>query len=217
MSGNEKLERAKPILFNTKMVRAILDGRKLVTRRIVKYTRHDVYGAACAKGLWSEAYDPSNHPERLVEWFVREMARPPYRPGDILYMRETWNTLIGDFIYKADQKPGFKNTGKWRPSIHMPREAARIFLRVTDVKVERLQEIDGYGILAEAIDNGSSNPSMGKRWENMQRIAFQDLWDSTVKSSVDRALYGWEANPWVWVIGFGRSGRAPGIGGGDQV
>lgn len=94
----------------------------------------------------------------------------------------------------------------WHPSIHMPREAARIFLRVTDVRVERLQKIDGHGVLAEGVDNGHSNPAMGKRWENMQLMAFPALWDSTIKPAA-RDLYGWDANPWVWVIEFEQIGR----------
>ena len=86
----------------------------------------------------------------------------------------------------------------------MPKEAARIFLRVKDVRAERLQTIDGYGILAEGVDNGASNPAMGKRWENMQRDAFEKLWNSTVKPA-DLTESGWSANPWVWVITFERS------------
>ena len=157
-----------------------------------------------------------------------------YRPGDILYVRETWcwcpcwdcgmdtdegcvdeiaerfyndqKAEWGCYGYKASFAPNEAPFDRWRPSIHMPREAARIFLRVTDVRAERLQEIDGRGILAEGIDNGNSNPAMGKRWENMQRMVFQGLWDSTIKPA-DRALYGWAANPWVWVIEFERIGK----------
>ena len=85
----------------------------------------------------------------------------------------------------------------------MPKEAARIFLKVTDVRVERLQDIDGQGIAREGVDNGKSNPSMGVRWENMQRLAFEELWNSTIKKK-DFDIYGWDANPWVWVIEFER-------------
>lgn len=80
---------------------------------------------------------------------------------------------------------------KWHPSIHMPREAARIFLRVTDVRVERLQEIDDNGIASEGLAIGDP---------------FDELWDRTIKKA-DRALYGWEADPWVWVIKFERCER----------
>lgn len=85
----------------------------------------------------------------------------------------------------------------------MPKAAARIRLKVKNVRVERLQEIDGAVILSEGIDNGKSNPSMGKRWENMQRETFKTLWNSTIKKS-DLDRYGWDANPWVWVIEFER-------------
>ena len=69
--------------------------------------------------------------------------------------------------------------------------------------VERLKEVDGNGILSEGIDNGISNPAMGKRWENMQRMKFENLWDSTIPPK-DRDKYGWAANPWVFVIEFER-------------
>lgn len=139
---------------------------------------------------------------------------PPYHPGDILYVRETWCKtdcfgLQDGYAYKANDNSILTETGfvpKWRPSIHMPREAARIFLRVTDVRVERLQDIDGRGALSEGVDNRHSNPTMGKRWENMQRMEFSTVWDSTIKPA-DRALYGWAANPWVWVIEFERISR----------
>ena len=183
----------KPILFNTEEVRALLDGRKTVTRRVVKPQPNGTFDQH-----WGGFYQDN-------EWVL---LKQPYRPGDILYVRETWaessdwyEDNYPGYEYKADY-PNSDGWG-WRPSIHMPREAARIFLRVTDVRVERLQDVDGRGILAEGVDNGSSNPSMGKRFENMQRMAFENLWDSTIKPA-DRERYGWAANPWVWVIEFER-------------
>ena len=162
----------KPILFNTEMVRAIIEGRKTVTRRVIK--------------LWHRM--------------------PPYRVGDTLYIRETWREYNGKYFFKANEPreyDDYKTNPKWKPSIHMPKEAARIFLKVTDVRVERLQDIDGQGIAREGVDNGKSNPSMGVRWENMQRLAFEELWNSTIKKK-DFDIYGWDANPWVWVIEFER-------------
>ncbi len=173
----------KPILFNTEMVKAILDGRKSVTRRVVKFNKRWTPNAPAVKA--------------------------PYHPGDILYVRETFFEYKGHYYYKADEKDETLDallsspSLKWRPSIHMPKEAARLFLRVTRVRVERLQDINGYGVLAEGVDNGSSNPTMRKRWENMQRMAFSDLWDSTIKKA-DLPRYGWDANPWVWVTEFER-------------
>lgn len=137
----------KPILFNTEMVRAILEDRKTVTRRVVKpQPRNDV------------EYNGDYYFEKVssfMGWFASQIAQP-YRPGDILYVRETWTVWNGNYEYKADVDSGYGPfcsnctidicTGgcnsiiKWRPSIHMPREAARIFLRVTNVRVERLQE-----------------------------------------------------------------------------
>ncbi|MDE6588794.1 MAG: hypothetical protein K2K53_00315, partial [Oscillospiraceae bacterium] len=129
--------------------------------------------------------------------------KPPYRPGDILYVREAWTTLLGSYLYRADQKPGMRNPGKWRPSIHMPREAARIFLRVTDVRVERLQEITYEDCLREGITEDEINERDAFRPSASAKWLFAHLWDGTIKPA-DRALYSWDANPWVWVIEFER-------------
>ena len=176
----------KPILFNTEMVRAILEGRKTVTRRAMKPQPEKSADSPyeCIGGRFAF---------RIGEYACTDQYKPPYRTGDILYVRESWR---GQSAHRIDADA----------SIHMPREAARIFLRVTDMSVERLQDIDGHGIFAEGVDNGHSNPTMGKRWENMQLMAFQRLWDSTIKPA-DHALYGWAANPWVWVIEFEQISR----------
>lgn len=206
----------KPILFNTEMVQAILDGRKTATRRAVKpQFALDADGKKHAFGdidgnifIWA---DKPN---------IKTVIHPPYSPGNILYVRETWRILeVGNppphcvVEYKAGGMEKFDNIialptvkGEWHPSIHMPKEAARLFLRITDVRVERLQDMTGHDVLAEGVDNGSSNPTMGARWENMQRMAFEGLWDSTVKKA-DMPRYGWNANPWVWVIEFEQIGK----------
>lgn len=178
----------KQILFNTDMVRAILEGRKTVTRRVVKPQP-------------KEAITVDYHDDKNKRWirgiFVENGANypAPYRPGDILYVQETFFEYRGNFYYKADRKhEALSKLGirfKWHPSIHMPREAARIFLRVTDVRVERVQDIDDDGVVAEGLNIGDP---------------FDELWDSTIKPA-DRALYGWDANPWVWVIEFERITR----------
>lgn len=137
----------KPILFNTEMVKAILDGRKTCTRRVVKTRRKDACGFYVTKRLdcsFTGVYE-YDEDERMFE----NQLIPPYKLGDILYVRETWGEgyTEGTYIYKADDKlaelPTFKKTSKilYHPSIHMPKEAARIWLKVTDVRVERLQEI----------------------------------------------------------------------------
>lgn len=202
----------KPILFNTEMVRAILDGRKTCTRRIVKdgipdgamwrYKAFTPKGYITCRGVYADGYG---------EGFYKL----PYEPGDILYVRETWCGLpvneAGHFrghpiyYYKADgdlRPEGWR--GAWRPSIHMPKEAARIWLKVTDVRVERLQDITEDGAKAEGA-NWKNGQNVG--WEEkMKRTAterFAEIWNSTIKKS-DLDRYGWDANPYVFVIEFSK-------------
>lgn len=183
----------KPILFNTKMVRALLAGRKTVTRRVVK-PQPQVRPVPREEGCYIY---------RGIPCGLDGMTNlAPYRPGDIMYVRETWNRLLGDWIYKADQKPGMKNPGKWRPSIHMPREAARIFLRVTDVRVERLQDITEEQAEREGCEAYMEEFEESGYWEPAT-LDFIDTWNSTIKPA-DRAVYGWDANPYVWRIEFER-------------
>ena len=201
----------KPILYNTPMTQAIQEGRKTVTRRAIRPQ---------PEGRPIRMTENSCYPGCYAIEGTPRVIRPPYQPVDILYVRETWNGDWCDhYIYKADggsaKAAGYTAEPKWRPSIHMPREAARLFLRVTGVRVERLKDIDGHGILKEGIDNGKSNPAMGTRWENMQSMAFAELWNNTIKPS-DRALYGWAANPWVWVIEFERISKDEALGGGGD-
>ena len=178
----------KPILFNTVMVRAILCGSKTVTRRLVK--------AQHLKVLESQYH--TKHPDVSDKTLIEKLCEPPFKKGDILYVRETWAEWTGGYVYKAGTPP-FTQAGespvmRWKPSIHMPKEAARIWLRVTGVRVERLQEIDAKQILREGINSNSNY---------MRFVFYQELWDSTIKkSNLDR--YGWSANPLVWVIEFGR-------------
>lgn len=195
-----------PILFNTDMVKAILDGRKTVTRRVVK-PQPILNGGFWELGGagWSDTIT-SLTPIPCHSLY----NRMPYKPGDILYVRETWGrTFAGTadqpkYVYLAsDPEWGEHEAWKWRPSIHMPKEAARIFLRVSDVRVERLQEIQPNGIWAEGLPyNGQ-----GTIWELYND--FRCLWDSTIKPS-DRDRFGWEANPWVWAISFERCEKPEG-------
>lgn len=219
----------KPILFNTDMVKAILDGRKTVTRRVVKpqpSKDYSAYAGYCQdenKCAWeSDEYGKGLH------W-----AKPPYRPGDVLYVRETWQHVYniddttdqcidgtGRYVYYADGDMPFSHwidpdTGAhkekmpWKPSIHMPKEAARIFLKVINVRVERLQEITEEWAVREGVNDpyDYQDPSYYEQ-PHMQTLeyyasAFAGLWDSTIKKQ-DLSLYGWHANPWVWVIEFER-------------
>lgn len=193
----------KPILFNTEMVRAILDGRKSCTRRIVK---HDV-GAILNSPYHKE------HPEVADKQIISKLCIPPYQPGDILYVRETWKKAPNGYYYYEDwQKDDIADVTKWKPSIHMPKEAARIWLKVTDVRVERLQEITQKNAENEGVGNlfyediGYSEKNYGTEVDKEYGIAreqFAWLWESTIKKS-DLDRYGWNANPWVWVIEFER-------------
>lgn len=206
----------KPILFNTDMVRAILDGRKTATRRVVK--PQPKYAIMTAAGLITSENPIIIEDGVVVTKYgdVTTWDKMPYRPGDILYVRETWcrfdcsccegDTITGEclaangpdenegcWMYRASNE--ICGDARWRPSIHMPREAARIFLRVTDVRVKRLQWCGNM----EAKEEGCTCCSQ-----------FVRLWDSTIKPA-DRPLYGWEANPWVWVIKFERVSREEAI------
>ena len=194
----------KPIFFNTDMVWAIFDCRKLVTRRAAKklvlFCENDFrYFNVLKYGEWIGP--------KIEDWVIAHEA--PYRVGDILHVREAWQYIdfAGEnngYVYKASENGQLweaeTENWKWRPSIHMPREAARIWLKVTDIQVERLQDITEEqavkeGCIAEALlDGGKILPA---------RYWFSRLWDSTIKKP-DLNCYGWNANPWVWVIEFER-------------
>lgn len=221
----------KPILFNTQMVQAILEGRKTVTRRVMnpqpKGKPYRMKNSCCWPGYFADSKADS-------------VYQPPYQPGDILYVRETWqffpcfdcvkslcdstpltyedsdSVTEGCWIYKADYIESDQKRVCWCPSIHMPKEAARIFLRVKDVRVERLQEIDCAGALAEGCDGRCDVPSNGAagvlscitRDFSVER--FQTVWDNTVPRNPNkfkRYPFYWKDNPYVWVIEFERISR----------
>lgn len=129
---------------------------------------------------------------------------PPYQPGDILYVRETWKQAPNGYYYYEDwQKDDIADVTKWKPSIHMPKEAARIWLKVTDVRVERLQEITRLSVQKEGIEVDPKECAGKFDFITELFLLFQELWDSTIKKS-DLDSYGWDANPYVWVIEFER-------------
>lgn len=209
----------KPILFNTDMVLAIMDGRKTVTRRLIKpqpderhtYPLGYVNDSTERKNIGCYGFGIDEFGGSI------QYAKPPYQPGDILYVRETWKYIdfAGEnngYVYKASENGETWETEsenwKWHPSIHMPKEAARIWLKVKDVRVERLQEC-GTGWCLDIEKEGVVTPqspilyTSDDRYHDALRESFQKLWDSTIKKSdIDR--YGWDANPWVWVIEFER-------------
>lgn len=207
----------KPILFNTEMVQAILEGRKTCTRRVLKqpFEVHPNGFITKRKGN-----------ERLIPY------EAPYKVGDILYVRETWmisnpfgdfarNNRTAEYMYKAGYAKGKrtpitrekeKNLGVWKPSIHMPKEAARIFLKVTDVRVERLKDMEDKDFISEGITFEQAmsfnnwkptlnDPDSGG--EPNYEEAFKNLWNSTLKKE-QLKTYGWDANPYAWVIEFER-------------
>jgi hypothetical protein len=231
----------KPILFNTEMVRAILDGRKACTRRLVKFLpgENSQWTGYIKDGLM--LYNGRNEP------CIRKV---PYQPGDIMYVRETWQYLYeldgneqiiegtGKYYYAATDTIPFDTyvdaSGvthervPWHPSIHMPKEAARIWLKVTDVRVERLQDITEDGVWDEGFKfkppcltrvsadgytcelDGSCMSSIKYCDMTMGELFGRELWNSTIKKSdVDR--YGWDANPYVWVISFERCEKPEGV------
>ena len=209
-----------PILFSTDMTRAILEERKNTTRRIVK--PQPLLGTdeeppcqirLCTeeryKGEWHLYRDnPMLNQAFNIPWGMR--YDPPCCPGDILYVRETWaqvNESIGmglktkKIIYRANYSDIEAEGWKWHPSIHMPREAARIFMRVKNVEVQRLQEMVLADVLLEGIKEADDYYETWDRWHS--------TWDSTIKPT-DRDRYGWKANPWVWVIRFERCEKPEG-------
>lgn len=217
----------KPILFNTEMVRANLDGRKTCTRRLVRFLpgENPQWTGYIRDGLM--LYNGRNEPC---------IRNAPYQPGDILYVRETWCPLPVNeaghirghsvYYYKADgdlRPEGWR--GKWKPSIHMPKEAARIWLKVTDVRVERLQEMKPVDVIKEGAypdcwdclntyGESGSQCCYGTEEQCSQcdevMMEWEKLWNSTIKKSdIDR--YGWDANPWVWVIEFERCEKSEGV------
>lgn len=199
----------KTILFNTEMVQAIKAGRKTQTRRIIRtqpetLPEHLLEAGMniIHKGKLCKLHVPYGYAARTRGELIVKPVKPPCRPGDILWVRETWcenknpnSQDFGGYEYRADYEGALcQDLITWRPSIHMPKEAARIFLRVKDVRVHRLRNM-GYSDLA---DEGFSS------WER-----FISLWDSTIKPA-DRDEYGWNANPWVWVIEFERCEKPEG-------
>lgn len=186
------MSRVLPILFNMEMVRAILNGRKTCTRRLVKLPSYIKQQEDGLYTLWAEGTCYENqYLEEIIEYI-----KTPYQPGDILYVRETFIQAAAHiFWYKADDKLWMSKDLLWKPSIHMPKEAARIWLKVTDVRVERLQDMTDDDAEAEGCFDYTSTA-----------LGFPDVWDSTIKKS-DLDRYGWNANPWVWVIEFERCNK----------
>ena len=238
----------KPILFNTEMVRAILESRKSCTRRVVKPQQFiGMLPDKCKNGAPEEFLKEKKlmfkpYCDMTDIELINTAYKAPYQPGDILYVRETWeyfeccccegdehgncyrepqqsalNKSCGCYMYRATDE--IYGDARWHPSIHMPKEAARIWLKVTDVRVERLQDITPKGAESEGVGNlfyddiGYGEKNYGTEVDPEYGIAkeqFAWLWESTIKKSdIDR--YGWDASPWVWVIEFERCEKPEGV------
>lgn len=172
------MKKLRPILFSTPMVQAILEGRKTQTRRVVK-SEH-LRGVVLDETMYNQMQNRCRYG----------------KVGDVLWVRESWNgvkDLNGKFIhyrFKGDNDP-FHNGMRWKPSIHMPFEAARIFLEIMDVRVEQLQYISDQDAKSEGVN-------FTKYVNATARYHFMELWKSI------NGEYSWNSNPWVWVLTFNR-------------
>ena len=213
----------KPILFNAEMVRAILDGRKSCTRRLVKPQPDE-------KHTFPLGFVTDSTEKKEVGCFgfgidecgdSIKYVKPPYQPGDTLYVRETWKKAPNGYYYYEDwQRNDIADVTKWKPSIHMPKEAARIWLKVTNVRVERLQSITVEGAIREGAEGEQCHHTnvgafgctdcMNTGWIEPPQVEFMQMWNSTIKKS-DFDRYGWDANPYVWVISFERCEKTEGV------
>lgn len=211
-----------PILFSTEMVKAILEVRKEMTRRTKKLEeinkKPDSYSY---KGTLSA--NPLIHVFARIwkeTWVETIHLKCPYgKPGDLLWVRETWtkdkkfplaveepNTSIFTYFFKADKKQHVAKLIKWKPSIHMPKEAARIWLQVEEVRVERLQNISE----EDAMEEGAGKAIFWMHTSQIEivdpahvayptasyKLGFQKLWISI------NGIESWHENPWVWVVKY---------------
>uniref|UniRef100_A0A6M3JVC1 Uncharacterized protein n=1 Tax=viral metagenome TaxID=1070528 RepID=A0A6M3JVC1_9ZZZZ len=187
----------RPILFNSKMVSAILEGYKTQTRRVIK---------------------PQNASKGSIPIFAYNC--PLGKVGDRLYVREKFQLSKGDFaptleeelskksrvLYYASDNPRYRDKDKWKPSIHMPKWASRITLEITDIRVEQLQDISGEDCWKEGVDEEGDDYNRAEHYMiggsqieggSPERYAFIGLWDSITKRE-----YQWDRNPWVFVLTF---------------
>lgn len=181
----------RPIIFSSEMVRAILNNQKIITRRAIK----NAYGA-----FWDHAgYYPKEHFLGVFRFYFKdsdgladlspEFHCPYGQKGEHLWIKETWGLHYG-FVYKADNKSCLPSGG-WKSPLFMPRKAARIILEIINVRIEKLQDIRPEDLQQEGIKIDIND-------EVWTMDNFIKLWDSLNA----KHGYGWQANPWVWVIQF---------------
>lgn len=209
----------RPILFSTPMVNAILEGRKTQTRRIVKANLDHECWIGSEDGPISAPPDWSHESLKNGElwcgncgYHALKPVKCPYgKPGDILWVRETWAaTCGGKFEYKSDggypprivhesaNESGGEDivTERWFPSIHMPKCACRLFLRITNIRVERLQDITEEDAKAEGAQKMHLD-DLGQSFATYKR-GFQAVWEGI------NGAESWHLNPWLWVVSFER-------------
>lgn len=248
------MSRVLPILFNTEMVRAILESRKSCTRRVVKPQQFiGMLPDKCKNGAPEEFLKEKKlmfkpYCDMTDIELINTAYKAPYQPGDILYVRETWeyfeccccegdehgncyrepqqsalNKSCGCYMYRATDE--IYGDARWHPSIHMPKEAARIWLKITDVRIERLQEMKPVDVIKEGAypdcwdclntyGESGSQCCYGTEEQCSQcdevMMEWEKLWNSTIKKS-DLDRYSWDANPWVWIIEFERCEKPKGV------
>ena len=204
----------RPIIFSSEMVKAILEGHKTQTRRVIKPQPILFEGR---EWRWAGAgWSASMNFVPILPGHSIESRCPYGKPGDLLWVRERFRELIdlgvgtnsssNYYEYKADRKPDsidFNPDVKWKPSIHMPHEASRIFLAVVEVRVEKLQEISDEDCIAEGILSGDDWSELDDHRLNKvvfltARSAYEALWNEI---NAKRG-FSWKDNPWVWVIEF---------------
>lgn len=177
-----------PILFSGPMVRAILKGRKTQTRRVIQPKPDHFH--TFQPGIW------------LPQIGDKEIKCSYGEPGDRLWVREAWLQDGGIYLYRADFGLGVLAdswNGYWKPSIHMPRTVCRLTLEIVRIRAERLQSIREDDAMAEGVDFIPNAPAALDH-----RTAFAGLWNSIN----EKRGFGWDTNPWVWVIEFKRTGQA---------
>lgn len=208
-----RIQKEHPILFSGPMVKAILDGRKMQTRRVVKPQPNEVgFGLNCevrpyCTGTdWPLAY----YEKRGACWNSSPKLECRFGArGDRLWVKETYGPCDGGFCYRASEGPNVKpDDGKWHPSIFMFRTASRITLEITGMRVERLQDIDPRDCIDEGIDfkkhecgceTCAQSSKLCPATGSSLIMEYSELWDS-----INRKSHPWSSNPWVWVITFKR-------------
>jgi hypothetical protein len=210
----------RPIIFSGSMIRAILDGRKIQTRRTIKHDQQFWEHGGYRPCLMEDGVKWTflDRETGLYAKYAPQFKCPYGAPGDRLWVRETWGPCDGGFCYAADEGVRWRDVkpddGRWHSSIHMPREFSRITLEIVAVRVERVSDISEDDAIAEGVEEIRPLPSIrgatkGRGWRDygigvgfhQARQSFHSLWNTINKARG----FGWDQNPWVWVITFKRA------------